>query len=31
MAPQFQTYIPLSTKAERLATSLKSEIQSRDR
>jgi multidrug resistance protein MdtO len=31
MAPQFQTYIPLSTKAERLTTSLKNEIQSRDR
>ncbi len=31
MAPQFQTYIPLSTKAETLATSLKNEIQSRDR
>jgi len=31
MAPQFQTYIPLSTKAERLATSLKNEIQSQDR
>ncbi len=30
MAPQFQTYIPLSVKAERLVTSLKNEIQSRE-
>ena len=31
MTPEFQTYVPLSTKAERLATSLKNEIQSGDR